>query len=311
MPPRPSPLPDALAARIFTLGDARASGVSAQRLRRSDVLRIGPSLYRPRLVEPTEADVIAAYCGADPRIAACGPSAARLWGLPLPRALETWAPGDPVHLTTSSSRRRSGPMVIWHDLALGPGDVRSGERVRATGPARTFLDMAALLDHDSLVIIGDALVRRPRPRLEGRSDPWTTLDELRAAAGAFRGRGARRAREALRDVRMSADSPPETRLRLACIRDGLPEPVANGAVVVGGVDLGEPDLHWPQWRVCGEHEGPRHRTPEQQARDIRRTERRARFGWVEVLTTSGDLRDQCRTAVRRYTEALLRQGWRP
>ena len=117
-------------------------------------------------------------------------------------------------------------------------------------------------------------------------------------------------------VRMSSDSPAETRLRLAFVRAGLPEPLANTRLRVaaergvGLVDLGEPDLQWPQWRVVVEHEGPRHLRPEQLARDIERTERRRDAGWLEVRTTARDLRNECRSAIVRTRAALTNRGWR-
>lgn len=112
-------------------------------------------------------------------------------------------------------------------------------------------------------------------------------------------------------MRTSADSPAETALRLAAMRAGLQIPLANARIAEGGVELGEPDLAWPELRVCAEHEGPRHLTPEQLAHDIARAELRHRQGWIEVRTTGADLRHGCARGVARLREALLRHGWRP
>src|SRR5699024_8356979 len=78
----------------------------------------------------------------------------------------------------------------------------------------------------------------------------------------------------------------------------------------GLIDLGEPDLQWPQWRVVLEHEGPSHLRPEQLARDIERTERRRDAGWLEVRTTARDLRHECRSAIVRTRAALASRGGR-
>ena len=115
---------------------------------------------------------------------------------------------------------------------------------------------------------------------------------------------------------MSSDSPPETALRLAVVRAGLPAPLANVRVEQvqseGTVlDLGEPDLHWPQWRVALEHEGPTHLDRNQVPKDIARGERRRDAGWIEVRTTFADLPHGCRSAVARVRRALESQGWRP
>src|SRR5699024_11803147 len=90
-----------------------------------------------------------------------------------------------------------------------------------------FLALGAVLQEEALVAIGDHLVRAPRPALEGRSAPHATLEELREAAARATGRGVVRVREAVGKVRMSADSPPETALRIAMVRAGLPETLAK------------------------------------------------------------------------------------
>ncbi|MGO1200609.1 MAG: hypothetical protein ACTMKY_12010, partial [Dermabacteraceae bacterium] len=105
-------------------------------------------------------------------------------------------------------------------------------------------------------------------------------------------------------------------LRLAVVRAGLPAPLANVRVEQvqseGTVlDLGEPDLHWPQWRVALEHEGPTHLVRNQVPKDIARGERRRDAGWIEVRTTFADLPHGCRSAVARVRRALESQGWRP
>ncbi len=303
-------LPPPLRAGAFSAQELRRHGVSVERARRRDIRRLGRGIYVHAAATPTEEDVIAAYCRADSHAAACGFSAARLWRLPLPAPFDTWVPGQRVEMA-GSSHRRTTESVSWRHLELSKADLVTGVRLRATSPARTLLDIAPLLAHDDLVAVGDALVRCPRLAFEGRSEPWATIPSLAEAAASFRGRGARAVREALADVRMSADSRPETFLRLASVRAGLPEPLANAEIRVDGISLGTPDLQWPELRVCGEHEGPRHRTPEQQERDIRRAELRRRHGWVEVLTTAVDLRDGCTRAVRRYREELVRRGWEP
>ncbi|WP_394214299.1 hypothetical protein [Brachybacterium vulturis] len=158
-------------------------------------------------------------------------------------------------------------------------------------------------------------MQRPRPRYEGRDTPFATVAELTEAVTGHRGRGARRLREAVALVRMSSDSPPETALRLAAVRAGLPEPLASvraEQVQPDGtlLDLGEPDLHWPQWRVAREHEGPTHLDRDQMPKAIARGERRRDAGWIEVRTTYADPPHGCRSAVTRVRRALEMQGRR-
>lgn len=309
----PSPLPPALVTTpVFTFAEAIAAGVPKARLLRGDVARIAPGVHRAAGRPVAEKDVAAALCRAHPDAVVAGISAGRLWDVPLPRDLASWAPGDPIHLIQPGVRRRSTPTVSWRAGTLGDHEWRTGaDGLRVTTAPRTFADLGSALELDDLVAVGDALVRVPRGGLEGRFAPWATLDALTSAVAAHRGRGARVLREALALVRVGSDSPAETRLRLALVRAGLPEPLANVPMAESGTALGVPDLHWPEWRVCLEHEGPHHLRPAQLARDIARAERSHRHGWIEVRTTSADLREGCARAVARAREALLRQGWRP
>src|SRR5699024_9590270 len=140
--------------------------------------------------------------------------------------------------------------------------------------------------------------------------PYATPAQLEQLLREHRGRGARKLREVLRDVRVGADSPAETTLRLAILRAGLPVPHLNVFLRAGGASLGQADLSWPEWKVCVEHEGPSHLDRDQQDQDIQRGERRRHHGWIEVQTTAKDLRGGCARGLRRITEALRRQGWR-
>jgi hypothetical protein len=245
-----------------------------------------------------------------------------------------------IHLGTTKSRRRETALVRWS--VVTPGAATAGSpapelrtegalarevltpelvtlpeapAVRSTSRIRTFLDLGNILALDALVAIGDHLVRSPRPRYEEQDAPFATIDELTAAVSRHRGRGTRRLQEAVALVRTSSDSPPETALRLAIVRAGLPEPLANARaeqVRSDGtvLDLGEPDLHWPRWRVAVEHEGPTHLDRDQVPKDITRGERRRDAGWVEIRTTFADLPHDCRSAVVRIRSALEQQGWR-
>lgn len=338
----PSPLPEALDHAVFTTQEALAAGVSRSRLRRDDLRTLAPGLWARNGRSVTEREIVAALCRRDPGAFAAGLTAARLWGFPLPGVFAeqvTEAPKQSrvvdgrvshrpgrnsvdgrIHMARHGARPRETALLRWSRLTclVVLLEDRRGKlpTVRLTSRMRTFLDLGAQIRVDALVAIGDHLVRRPRPQFEGRAEPYVTLSELRAAVNMYRGRGARRLREAVAQVRMSSDSPPETALRLAMVVAGLPEPLANVAVVQeieGGelVDLGEPDLHWPQWKVVLEHEGPTHLERKQLSRDVTRGDRRMNAGWVELRTTSEDLRYGCRRAVERARRELLRAGWSP
>ena len=346
MPLVPRPLPPELDHAVFTTTEARRAGVPTTRLRANDLRSLGSELWARKGRTVTEREIVAALCRRDDDVFAVGLTAARLWGLPLPGDLGKQvvsAPGHArrvngrtvhrprgksvdtrIHLGTSGTRRRETALVRWSRRTL-TSDVLSGPPQGLVGPPavrlapriRTLLDLAGLLRHDDLVSIGDHLVRRPRRTFEGRTDPYVTPDQLIRAASVFHGLGALKARAVIAQVRVGSDSPAETRLRLAFLRAGLPEPLLNVRATVEGdaggelLDLGEPDLHWPQWRVAVEHEGPSHLRAEQLPKDIARGELRARAGWIEVRTTAEDLHHHGRRAVARVRNALLRHGWAP
>ena len=178
---RPTPLPASLLDGPFTAAQARAAGIDHNRLRRSDVERLARGLYRRREAAP--AAVEHPVAGSSPY----------RWSTPLStaqrelllrlaphrtttvvshqtaaRAREIWLPerldaGDDVHVSRPRDRGQlSLPGVTSHRTALPPADV---ERVRigglawyVTAPPRLWVDLAALLDDDELVILGDHLV---------------------------------------------------------------------------------------------------------------------------------------------------------
>lgn len=258
-----------------------------------------------------EADVIRALQRADPDAVVCGLSAARLWGLPLPLEHSAW---DREELDARITMNRSGihrprrGLVEWRSCAIAPAERTRVKGILTTSRLRTYLDLADVLPQDDLVAIGDHLVRIPRPSMEGRSMPHVEVSRLVDAVGRFKGRGARRLRSAMADVRVGADSPPETALRLALQRAGLPEPLLNITIHQDGRWLGDPDLAWREWKVCAEYDGRPHRTRRQQAKDVRRGERRRLAGWTELIITGEDMVDDAAQAIDRVRGELLRQG---
>ena len=127
-------------------------------------------------------------------------------------------------------------------------------------------------------------------------------------------RGVRKARAAVELIRVGADSPPETRLRLALVRAGLPEPVLNH-VVWGEDSWGGPgspvlwpDAAYPQWRIALQYEGAHHNGEDQYLRDIRRADTAARSGWLEVRVSRLDLAGGHPAAVRQGPQRVGEPG---
>src|SRR5690606_8369925 len=89
----------------------------------------------------------------------CEPTAAALWGLPLPR------PPRALHIGVRAGHRRvEAEGVIAHHFTLRDADIRVHRGVRVTSPARTWCDLAAApLSLAQLVAVGDRILWRKAP----------------------------------------------------------------------------------------------------------------------------------------------------
>ena len=79
--------------------------------------------------------------------------------------------------------------------------------------------------------------------------------------------------------RRRSASPPESWVRVACARAGLPAPVPQFVVLEAGEFLGCVDLAWPEARLIVEYEGAYHFEGLQIARTTSATRRLVAAGW--------------------------------
>lgn len=208
-----------------------------------------------------------------------------LWGAPLPRQFEHL-----IHVTVSGGASRPvRPGVVGHrSSAL---EVTMLGTLPVVAPAQVFVQLAPMLHHDDLVAVGDYLVT---PRRVARKPAIASVDGLAAAIPA-RARGAARGRRALREVRVGAESPMETRLRLLLVRAGLPEPELNSEIV--GL---HPDVLYRDRRLVIEYEGDHHRTdPRAWRRDISRRERFQAAGFRVMQVHADDVTNEPHLLVAR------------
>ena len=111
--------------------------------------------------------------------------------------------------------------------------------------------------------------------------------------------GIRKARLALEQARVGADSAPETRLRLALENAGLPEPQLNVPTELSAGVVRQPDLGYPEHKVAVEYEGEGHSEAAQIVRDIAREEDFARAGWILVRISKRHMENEARPPSRR------------
>lgn len=275
--PRRVPLDPLLTSRAFRVADAIAAGIGENRLRSADLARPHHGIrVATDLTDGTALGAARAFAPLlRPGDRFSGPTAAALWGAPLPTA------PHPLHVTAAPGLTRTRrPGVVGHRGPDGVPLIRFGLPV--SPPALAFLECASVLESADLVAVGDHLVLDPR--VLGPADPerpHIALGELRAWLSSSTGRGIRTARAAAALVREGVESPRETALRLLVHELGLPEPVCGYLVRDReGREIGYFDLVWPELRIIVEYDGDQHRTSAYQYdRDIRRFDRASETGY--------------------------------
>lgn len=314
----PASLPTELVDRTFTRAEAVRLGVTDHRLRASDLQRVGYGIYQhlsgERSSTPVaksesglsddELGLLRALCMRSPDVRVSHVTAARAYGLALPRKLQ--APGL-IHLSTRSATYRgvSDPRVRIHRCKDAGPQGWTIRRVPLSAPAELFVEMAQCLRLSELVIIGDQLVREPRPGLESRASAWATTQELTAAVARGKGRHRiGRARQALEMIRVGADSPAETYMRLAIVQAGLPEPELQ--VRLHPQDRYSPvgDAGYRQVKIVLQYDGAHHYSAAQQARDQRRNAAFEAEGWTVILVNRVDHQEGFRRMVARLRHLL-------
>lgn len=259
----------------------------AERLRRLD----------RRLVEEIK-DLLPAFT---PHQFASHDSGLALLGTPLPF---TAGPRRDVHVSVRRPHPRPERKgVIGHRLQEREPARWLAQGVPVEHPARMWRQTAALWDLDELIAAGDYLIH-PRNRL-------ITIEDLRQEvreAGDVRGLLT----AALAEIRIGAESPEETRLRLTLTRAGLPEPVLNHNLNdERGIFVARLDLAYPKYRVAAEYDGRGHATGSQFASDADRWDAIRAQGWQHVRVLSHHVRPDPQVAVDKVSRALFDAGWRP
>lgn len=288
-------LPDDLAARAFSVSEARSLGVPARELRKKDlnVVTRGSRVN----CEPSTltARALAYLVAMRPPVALSHISAAVVWGLPLPPALERQSDLDVMCGLQAGPVRRDG--CIGHRGLERRRVVTHPTGVAVTSLADTWVDLGEVLGRgltlDDLVVAGDVAARL----LDRDADvDGSGVEALRAVLDArTRPRGKRLLSQALDLVSPRSKSPMETRARLMFERAGLPTPELNVAVEFDGGEgngagwMLEGDFVWRDQRVIGEYQGKQHGEIRQRAIDVARRHLAEDEGWTFVEIFAGDV----------------------
>jgi hypothetical protein len=278
----------------FIGSDAVRTGrLSAYQLR-TTFTAIYPDVYVSRFTDPTlRTRVAGAVLWSRGRAVVAGLAAAALHN-------SSWVDDDaPVELIWQNTRPPAGLTV--RNERLEDDEIARAVGHAVTSRARTAFDLARFLERDQAVARLDAL-------------KWASpfeIEDVLLLAKRYRGaRGLKALRRVLPLVDGGAASPPETRLRLLFIDDGLPRPTTQIPICGdNGRLIRMADMGWEDYMVVVEYDGDQHRTDRRQyVKDIRVLSTVAEMGWIVIRVVK---EDSDADILRRARSALVRRGWRP
>lgn len=188
--------------------------------------------------------------------------------------------GQPVEATTPAGLRSQRGLRVVRSRLDAPDVWRRGG-LPVTSPLRTAFDLARNPDPFEAVVGLDALLFRRA----------FTVQALRSYLGAHgRWTGVRAAVAALDLARPEVESPMETRMRIAIVLAGLPEPVVQYDVVSPrGSFVARLDLAYPKQRIGLEYDGDHHRDRDTFRADAVRLNRLRLLDWSILRFTADDV----------------------
>jgi len=276
-----------------------ANGVTAptlrSRVRSGRLCPIHRGVYQVGPVAGRYAREMAAVLACGPGVVVSHRSAGSLWAM-LPPADAT----TPVELTINSRRpfRRPG-IVVHRTLSLEADDITHLEGVPITSPARTLLDLAAVLSFRELE---QALARAERAEQVNRTDMSKVVERNRGRPGA----NALRALLAGEAAPAMARSEAEERLLQLIRKAQLPPPETN--VRVHGFEV---DFLWRAQGVAVEVDGfAYHRSPASFEGDRRRDAHLAAQGIHVMRVTWRQLTNEPEAVLVRLAQTLVRSELR-
>ncbi len=275
--------------RPFTVAEAREHGVSRKRLGARDLTAPFWGVRMKNDGESATSDDPSTTPGRCRAFSLRMPdhavfshvTAAELHGLPLPRALRNLSSLDVT--VPEGERPIDAKDIRGHCHRLDPIDFEELGGLRLTTVARTWCDLASVLDQVELVAVGDRIIFHDKPH--------ATREELARAVDAHGRRwGARPLRAVLPRLSDRAESPRESRLRMMIVDAGLPEPYVTPEIPCTCGSIHRIDLAYAALRIGIEYDGDHHRTDRHQWRkDVTRIRHLEALGWSMVRVTAGDL----------------------
>jgi very-short-patch-repair endonuclease len=196
----------------------------------------------------------------------------------------------PAEVVVLSRQRALPDLLVRHDN-LSPDEIVRVDGIPVTSPVRTAFDLERRPPLVDAVVAIDALARVCR---------IAPADVLRLADVLPGTRGVRQLPDVVRLADPRAESPMETRLRLAIVEVGLVPPVVQHPV--GPYVL---DLAYPGIRLGIEYNGSDHLTQERAHRDLVREAYLSRAGWEMLRFGAADVLRHPRRVAAAVRERLL------
>ncbi|MGB3910632.1 MAG: hypothetical protein WBL06_09200 [Pseudolysinimonas sp.] len=282
----------------FRVRDALAKGISAGALRSQDLA--APFQGVRCVTAPRDA---VAWCHAyatkmRPDAAFCGPSAARLWGMPLPASV----PGDVVHVSSPhSGPRPTGRGVRGYQHDPDNVDIWDLGPLRVFSPIQTWLSLGRMLDLPDLVAAADFALT---PSFGSSEPALATLAELHHAVARHRILRGPLLRLAASFAVPGPLSRPESHCRVLLVSAGCPMPVPNLRIS----PLATLDLAWEPARYGLDYLGDQHRSPTQFAKDVARRELIKDLDWESLEITKTDLYEHPHHVALKVRSRLSERG---
>ena len=276
--------------KLLLATEAIASGEVSRRQLARQYTKLYRNVYHRNDITLTAVDrAHAAWLWSGRHAIVAGLSAAALLG-------SRWVPADrPAELIRV--HHRTPTCIVSHKDDVAEDEVCDVNGISCTTTARTAFDLGRWLPFEEGLIRVDALLNATD----------VAVDDVSELAARYPGsRNIRRLRRVIVLADGGAESPQESRLRLALIGGGLPRPVTQIPVrnsygrVVRRIDMG-----WPQWKVGVEYDGEQHWTDARNhAGDIDRLEFLSGLGWRIIRVSALHLRTDRVGIVRRAENAL-------
>lgn len=304
MPRASSPriaLPTELSSRPFSVAEARALGMTENRLRGNDLQR--PYWGARNVTLPqTVLERARSYAVRMPTHAFFSAvTAASLFGAPVPEHLGR----GPLHVAVPSpSRAPRARGIIGHRRQICPEHVVTQSGLPTSSPEFLMTELAPVLRLEDLVAVGDYFVHW--------RNPLTSIARLDEAACRFPfRRGRPRLREAVALLDAHAESPQESRLRVILFQGGITYFTSNLPVTTSSGDHYRADFGCLELKVILEYQGAHHLDPNVYRADLTRRSRLEADGWHVMLLAADDLRDPGELCARVRRLTALARSRRP